>query len=84
MALKTIDEAIACGLCSGGLGHVQNNLKSEIRDYMAHRVMLLPNGSTAMDLFVDIFKEGDSEKSNGNDKKEGKTISNKCETEQKP
>lgn len=56
MAAKTIEMAVALGICSGPLEDMKQNILNELRDYFAHRTMILGESATAMDLFNDAFK----------------------------
>lgn len=57
MAAKTIDEVIDRALMIGPIANFSDNLKYHLRDYFAHRVMILGEEATAMDLFNDVFKD---------------------------
>jgi len=57
MASKTLDEALNKALCIGPLNEVKQNLINELRDYFAHRTMIIGEDATARDLFHDVFKD---------------------------
>lgn len=57
MAAKTIKEAIELAICVGPANDVQERLLSELRDYVAHRVMILGENATASDLFEEMFSK---------------------------
>lgn len=58
MAAKTLKEAItmAITICPTN-EDVQQRLVNELRDYVAHRVMILGDNATTYDLFDDLFSE---------------------------
>jgi hypothetical protein len=66
LSTANIDLEIKKALCLGPLSDLVNrinaaenniveNLKYELRDYFAHRVMILGSNASAVDLFNDIF-----------------------------
>lgn len=57
MAAKTIKEAIEMAICIGPAYSVQERLLSELRDYAAHRVMILGENASASDLFEEMFSK---------------------------
>lgn len=68
MAAKTLDEAIKKGICIGPLANIEQTLKNELRDYFAHRTMILGEEASALDLFNDVFKDIPAFKGGSNDK----------------
>ena len=60
MAAKNVQDALRIG--SKELLADYDYLLNELKDYIAHRVLILPCTASAMDLFNDLFREG--EKSN--------------------
>lgn len=57
MASKTLREAIERAFCKGSVKDVKERLINELRDYAAHRTMILGEYATAKDLFDEIFKD---------------------------
>lgn len=55
MAAKTIQEAVQLGLQSGPLSELQVSVIAHLRDYFAHRVMILGDNATSYELFDDVF-----------------------------
>jgi hypothetical protein len=59
VAAKNLREAILFGLMNEDLflsARQTEVLENELRDYVAHRAMLLGESAMAIDLFNDIFK----------------------------
>lgn len=57
MAAKTLEETINKALMIGPLSEVGDRLKYELRDYFAHRTMIIGEDATAKDLFNEVFKD---------------------------
>lgn len=68
MAAKTIHEAVQIALLKGPQNQLKNRAVNELRDFFAHRVMILGEEASALDLFNDVFKDVPAFKGGSDDK----------------